>query len=54
MRQCLLMGTFNMDPRAWSGVLREFADVISQIENTDIVAPGNRFFDKDTPTRIPP
>ena len=51
MRQCLLMGTFNMDPRAWSGVLWEFADVISQIENTDIIAPSDRFFDPST--RLP-
>ena len=53
-RHCLLMATFNMDVRAWSGVIWEFADVISQIESTDIVAPGNRFFDKDNPSAVPP
>ena len=53
-RRCLLMATFNMDARAWSGVPWEFADVISQIEDTEIVAPGDRFYDKDNPTVVPP
>jgi hypothetical protein len=53
-RHCLLMATFNMDVRAWSGVIWEFADVISRIESADIVAPGNRFFDKDNPSATPP
>lgn len=53
-RHCLLMATFNMDVRAWSGVIWEFVDVIAQIENADIVAPGNRFFDKDSPSAVPP
>jgi hypothetical protein len=53
-RRCLVMGTFNMDVRAWSGVPWEFADVISRIEEVDLVAPPDRFYDKDNPNAAPP
>jgi hypothetical protein len=53
-RRCLVMGTFNMDARAWSGVTWEFADVIARIERADILAPPDRFYNKDNPTARPP
>lgn len=45
-RRCLLMSTFNMDLRPWSGVLWEFFDVIARIESAEVVAPRNRFLDE--------
>ncbi len=53
-RHCLLIATFNMDARAWSGVPWEFAQVLGQIESLDVVAPRDRFYDKDNPTAIAP
>jgi len=52
-RQCLLIATFNMDARPWSGVPWEFTDVVSGIEDADIVAPRDRLYDKDNPTAAP-
>jgi hypothetical protein len=50
-RRCLVMGTFTMDSRPWSGVTWEFARVIAEIETTTVLAPPDRFYDKDNPTR---
>jgi len=50
-RRCLVMGTFAMDPRPWSGVTWEFARVIAGIETATVIAPPDRFYDKDNPTR---
>jgi hypothetical protein len=53
-RRCLIMATFNMELRAWSGVHWEFVNVIAQIESADIVAPENRFYDKNNPSALLP
>ncbi len=53
-RRCLIIATFNMDLRAWSGVHWELANAISQFETADIVAPSNRFYNSDNPAARPP
>lgn len=52
-RNCLFISTFNMDARPWSGVPFEFADVVSQIETTTVLAPRDRFYDKSNQSKPP-
>lgn len=44
-RNVLLISTYNAVPKAWNGVPYEFYSVISQIENTTIVAPPAMLLD---------
>lgn len=53
-RKCLVVSTFNLERMPWSGVLWEFANVISQIEDTEVVAPENRFRQDNNPDAMPP
>ncbi|MBZ4689035.1 MAG: hypothetical protein JG765_286 [Cereibacter sp.] len=52
-RNCLFISTFNMDARPWSGVPFEFADVVSELETTTVLAPRDRFYDKNNQSRPP-
>ncbi|EGJ19552.1 hypothetical protein RSWS8N_15369 [Cereibacter sphaeroides WS8N] len=44
LRRTLLVSTHNMDARPWSGVLWEWANVVSRLEGGRVIAPQDRLY----------